>query len=246
MKNEIYKTTVMLKEQSFDSIKEKEKLKDSLSDISHQLKTPLTSAMVLTDNMLEDEDMPFEIRRDFLNDIKQSVNNMSFLVQSILTLSKLDANTIVFKPEKAYLAEIFKQCLSSVNVLSEIKQVEVQANCDDNCVLICDAKWIAEALTNIIKNCIEHTSEGGFVNISADQNGFCTKITITDNGSGITKKDLPHIFERFYKGYNSDKNSIGIGLALANTIIEKSGGYINVDSEEGKGTTFNIRFFETR
>ena len=245
LKNEIYKTTVMLKEQSCDSLKDKEKLKDSLSDISHQLKTPLTSAMVLTDNMLEDEEMPTEIRREFLSDIRRSVNNMSFLVQSLLTLSKLDANTIVFKPQIVKITDIFTQCLSSTAVISEIKRVEVMAECNEAYSLYCDAAWIAEALSNIIKNCIEHTSEGGCVKVTVDQNGFCTKISISDNGCGISKKDLPHIFERFYKGSNSNSDSVGIGLALAKTIIEKSNGYISVDSQENKGTTFDIRFFSS-
>lgn len=245
LKNEIYKTTVMLKEQSCDSLKDKEKLKDSLSDISHQLKTPLTSAMVLTDNMLEDEEMPPEIRREFLSDIRRSVNNMSFLVQSLLTLSKLDANTIVFKPQIVKITDIFTQCLSSTAVISEIKRVEVMAECNEAYSLYCDAAWIAEALSNIIKNCIEHTSEGGCVKVTVDQNGFCTKISISDNGCGISKKDLPHIFERFYKGSNSNSDSVGIGLALAKTIIEKSNGYISVDSQENKGTTFDIRFFSS-
>lgn len=243
LKNEIYKTTVMLKEQSENSNKDKEMLKDSLSDISHQLKTPLTSIMVMLDNITDDEEMPDEIRRDFINDIRRDTNNISFLVQSILTLSKLDANSIVFKPKEENLNSLLAECAKNTAVLAELRAVNVVTMCDENVLIKCDFKWLCEAITNIVKNCIEHTSAGGTVQLFAERNKLYTKITVSDNGCGIDSKDLPHIFERFYKGKNSDDNSVGIGLALAKTIIEKGGGYITVDSQLKKGTTFEIKFF---
>ncbi len=243
LKNEIYKTTVMLKEQSENSKKDKENLKNSLSDISHQLKTPLTSVIVMLDTILEDEDMPQEIRTEFLNDIRRSANSISFLVQSILTLSKLDANSIVFKNKPESVSEIICECIQNTAVLAEIKSVEVTGGCSGDIVLKCDFRWLCEAVTNIVKNCIEHTDEGGYVKIEAEQNTMFTKIIVRDNGCGIEEKDLPHIFERFYKGRNSSDDSIGIGLALAKTIVEKSGGIISADSEINKGSVFTLVFF---
>ena len=243
LKNEIYKTTVMLKEQSENSLKDKENLKDSLSDISHQLKTPLTSIMIMLDNITDNEDMPTEVRTEFLNDIRRETNNINFLVQSILTLSKFDANSIVLKSRPEYLSKIIEECRQNTAVLAEIKEVEVITECDKSITLKCDFKWLCEAVTNIVKNCIEHTPRGGTVKIAAEQNRLYTKISISDNGSGIDQKDLPHIFERFYKGKNSDENSVGIGLALAKTIVEKGGGYLSVDSCADKGSTFVIKYF---
>lgn len=243
LRNEIYKTTLMLKEQSSKSLSDKEKLKDSLSDISHQLKTPLTSIMIMLDNIIEDENMPEEIKRDFLNDIKKNTNSISYLVQQILILSKLDANTISFKQKYESVEDIFTECVQKTSVLAEIKGVEVESECVQNIQLKCDFKWLAEAISNITKNCIEHTAEGGKVRLFAEQNPLFTKIVISDNGCGIESEDLPHIFERFYKGKNSSADSVGIGLALAKTIIEKTNGSIVVNSTVGKGTEFVIKFY---
>ena len=187
-------------------------------------------------------DRLFSIKLEFLNDIRKSTGTISFLVQSILTLSKLDANSISFKQSAENLKKIADTAVKNTEILAEIKGVTVE-NLSDNITLVCDFKWLSEAITNIVKNCIEHTQSGGKVSISAEKTGLCTKVTIEDNGAGISKKDLPHIFERFYKGSNSSNDSTGIGLALAKAIIEKSGGYITADSVQDKGTKFNICFF---
>lgn len=243
LNDEIYKTAVMLREQAENSNKDRINLKDSLSDISHQLKTPLTSVIVMLDNMLDDEEMPVEIRRQFMWSMKRQTNNISFLVKSILTLSKLDANTVAFKKSDVSISEIISECVENTEVLAEINEVEVKAEVDSEFDINCDRKWLCEALTNIIKNCIEHTSPEGWVKIKAEKNKIYALISIEDNGCGIAPEDLPHIFKRFYKGKNSDDNSVGIGLALAKTIIEKDDGYITVDSEVGKGTRFEIKYF---
>lgn len=240
--NQIYRTAVKFREQAENSNKDKENLQKSLSDISHQLKTPLTSIIVMVDNILDDDDMPLEIRREFLSDIKHNTSTVSFLVQSLLTLSKLDAEAIRFKYADVDVKNIIDECIKNTAVMAEICNVSVEALCDDTYKLNCDKKWLCEAVTNIIKNCIEH-SQNGNIKITADQNKLYTKISIKDNGSGITKEDLPHIFERFYKGKNSSDDSVGIGLSLAKTIIEKQGGYISVSSELNKGSEFVIKFF---
>ncbi|WP_449078696.1 sensor histidine kinase [Ruminococcus sp.] len=240
--NQIYRTAVKFREQAENSNKDKENLQKSLSDISHQLKTPLTSIIVMVDNILDDDDMPLEIRREFLSDIKHNTSTVSFLVQSLLTLSKLDAEAIRFKYADVDVKNIIDECIKNTAVMAEICNVSVETLCDDTYRLNCDKKWLCEAVTNIIKNCIEH-SQNGNIKITADQNKLYTKISIKDNGSGITKEDLPHIFERFYKGKNSSDDSVGIGLSLAKTIIEKQGGYISVSSELNKGSEFVIKFF---
>ena len=239
--NQIYRTAVKFREKAENSNKDKENLQKSLSDISHQLKTPLTSIIVMVDNILDDDDMPLEIRREFLNDIKHNTNTISFLVQSLLKLSKLDAEAVKFRYEQVEVKSIVDECIKNTAVMAEILGVRLETDCND-IILNCDKKWLCEAVTNIIKNCIEH-SQNGNIKITADQNKLYTKISIKDNGSGITKEDLPHIFERFYKGKNSSDDSVGIGLSLAKTIIEKQGGYISVSSELNKGSEFVIKFF---
>lgn len=239
--NQIYRTAVKFREQAENSNKDKENLQKSLSDISHQLKTPLTSIIVMVDNILDDDDMPLEIRREFLNDIKHNTNTISFLVQSLLKLSKLDAEAVKFRYEQVEVKSIVDECIKNTAVMAEILGVRLETDCND-IILNCDRKWLCEAITNIIKNCIEH-SHNGNIKITAEQNKLYTKISIKDNGSGIDKEDLPHIFERFYKGKNSSDDSVGIGLALAKSIIEKQGGYISVSSELNKGSEFVIKFF---
>ncbi len=240
--SEIYKTTVMLREKQAQSAQEKAVLKDSLSDISHQLKTPLTSMLIMIDNIIED-DMPEELRNEFLCDIRNSVNHISFLTQSLLTLSKLDADAIAFHHENVSLRMIFVHCFATVNAIAQKKGVTLVQECED-ISLDCDEKWISEALTNIVKNCVEHTPKGGTVSMKAEDTALYTKIIIQDTGCGIDKQDLPHIFERFYRGKNADENSVGIGLAMSKSIIEKCGGYIKVSSELDKGSTFTIKFFK--
>lgn len=239
--NQIYRTAVKFREQAENSNKDKENLQKSLSDISHQLKTPLTSIIVMVDNILDDDDMPLEIRREFLSDIKHNTSTVSFLVQSLLKLSKLDAEAVKFRYEQVEVKSIVDECIKNTAVMAEILGVRLETDCND-IILNCDRKWLCEAITNIIKNCIEH-SHNGNIKITADQNKLYTKISIKDNGSGIAKEDLPHIFERFYKGKNSSDDSVGIGLSLAKTIIEKQGGYISVSSELNKGSEFVIKFF---
>ena len=242
LQNEIYNTTVALREAAQQSAASREQLKTALSDISHQLKTPLTSIIITTENLLDNPNLPPDLRQEFLRDIYRSSNHISFLVQSLLTLSKLDANSIILKRKPEPLGEIFKEVTQNLAVLAELKGVPIIT--DDNAVTLpCDKKWLCEALSNITKNCVEHTDNGGTVQMKAESNPLYTKITVSDNGQGIQKDDLPHIFERFYKGKNADDDRVGIGLALSKAIIEKSGGTVSVDSAIGTGSTFTIKIF---
>ncbi len=242
LKNELYKTTVMLKEIAENSLNDKINLKNSMEDISHQLKTPLTSIMIMLDNILENKDMEETIRNDFIKDIKREINNIRFLVESILKLSKIDSNSVKFIQKEVAIKEIVLEAVKNVSIISELKNVNIYINGNDTDRIICDFKWQVEALTNILKNCIEHSFISGNIDISYEQNNVYSQIVIQDYGKGIECHDLPHIFERFYKGKFSSSESIGIGLALAKSIIESNNGYIGVDSELGKGTVFIIKY----
>ena len=242
LKNEIYKTTIMLNEISEISKKDKKELEESLEDISHQLKTPLTSILIMIDTLLDDEDMDQNTREDFLRNMKREVMNINFLVKSILKLSRLDTNTVKFISKKESVKEIIKEAILNVSLLSDLKNVKIETNLSDS-FITCDYKWQIEALTNILKNSIEHSYENNKVLIESSENNAYVKITIKDFGSGIAKEDINHIFERFYKGKDSDYDSIGIGLTLSKSIIEKQNGKISVESSDD-GTTFTIKYFK--
>ena len=244
LKDELYKITIMLKEVAENSQKDKTTLKDSLSDISHQIKTPITSILIMLDNILSDENMPEDIKKDFIKDIKREIINIKFLVESILKLSKIDSNSIKFIKKEVFIKDIINEAVKNVSMLSELKNIEIIVSGDDSIKTICDLKWQVEAITNILKNCIEHSYENRKIYINYNQNNMYTELKIEDNGTGIDAKDLPHIFERFYKGKNSSSDSVGIGLALSKSIIESNNGYIQVDSELNKGTTFIIKYLK--
>lgn len=243
LKNELYKITIMLKEDAENSKKDKLKLKDSLSDISHQLKTPLTSINIMLDNILDNPEMDDKTKEKFIQNIKREITNISSLVGEILKLSKFDASVIKFEEQQVFIDDIVKSAISNVEMMAELKNINIEVNNQDNIKLVCDAKWQIEAITNILKNCIEHSKDDSTITIDIDSNKIYKQITIKDNGEGIDEKDLPHIFERFYKGKNSSKDSVGIGLALAKTIIEKDNGSIKVNSKKGKQTTFVIKYY---
>ena len=244
LKNELYKITIKLKEVAENSQKDKTTLKDSLSDISHQIKTPITSILIMLDNILSDENMPEDIKKDFIKDIKREIVNIKFLVESILKLSKIDSNSIKFIKKEVLIKDIINEAVKNVSKLSELKNIEIIVSGDDSIKTICDLKWQVEAITNILKNCIEHSYENRKIYINYNQNNMYTELKIEDNGTGIDAKDLPHIFERFYKGKNSSSDSVGIGLALSKSIIESNNGYIQVDSKLNKGTTFIIKYLK--
>lgn len=243
LKNEIYRLSIKLMSQNELLLKDKKYLSDSLSDISHQLKTPLTSMMVMTD-LLEQNSLPEEKRKEFLKNITLGIERMQWLVQSLLKLSKLDADAVVMKQEDVEIKRLILKSTESLQIPMEIKGVELQIAEEQDCVhMIADFHWTSEAINNIVKNCMEHTKPGGRIQISYSQNSLYTKIVIEDTGVGIEKEDLPFIFERFYKGKNSSNDSVGIGLALSREIIIRQKGKIEVSSEVGKGTKFEIRFY---
>lgn len=244
LKNEISKTTTMLRQVADNSVKDKLNLKDSLGDISHQLKTPLTSITIMIDNILDSPDMDEKTRKKFLINIKREILNINFLVMSLLKLSKFDANVVKFNKESVYLKDIIIESIKNVSMIKELKNITIKVSGDDNIKLLCDFKWQVESITNILKNSIEHTSEYGTVEVNYSENKLYTRILIKDNGKGINSDDLPHIFDRFYKGKNGSDDSFGIGLSLSKTIIEKEGGSITVKSTPNIGTIFTIKYLK--
>lgn len=243
LKNELYKTTVMLKEAAENSEQDKVQLKDSLSDISHQIKTPLTSIIIMLDAILDNRKMEEETKDEFLHAIKREITGTKFLVEALLKLSKLDSNTVRFVRQAVSVEAILTEAVKNVEILAEIKNVSVKVSGNAKEKLQCDFKWQTEALTNILKNCIEHSEENGEIQVTYGENFLYTQVVIEDFGCGIAPEDLPHIFERFYKGKDTDKDSTGIGLALAKAIIGKDNGYIQAESRPGEGTKFSIRYF---
>ena len=244
LKQEVYKTSLMLRSEADNSLKDKLNLKDSLSDISHQLKTPLTSITIMIDNILDNEEMDSKTRRKFLINIKREIININFLVQNLLKLSKFDANVIKFNKDEVLIKDIVDEAIKKVSALSELKGVSIKVSGDNGSTIKCDFMWEVEALSNIIKNSIEHIEKDGFVEVNYTKNKVYSRILIRDNGVGINSEDLPYIFDRFYKGKNTSKDSVGIGLALSKSIIEKDNGSISVKSTPNIGTIFTIKYFD--
>lgn len=242
LRNELYKITVMLKESAEISIKEKTQLSDSIADISHQIKTPITSIRIMLDNIKENPQMDEATKNEFINDISNQVDWISSLVISLLKLARLDAGVIELNRQEIKVEELVQNVVRNLAILLEVKNVSVEVNIPDGAVFFGDYNWELEALTNIVKNSIEHSRENSKIYIIAESNNFFLKIIVKDEGNGIIKEDIKHIFDRFYKSKNSREDSIGIGLSLAKSIIEKDNGYIEVTSELEKGTEFEIKY----
>lgn len=244
LKNELYKTTVLLRETAENSEQEKINLSNSLADISHQIKTPLTSIRIMLDNIEENPDMDSKTREEFIEDISKQIEWISSLVISLLKLAKFDAGAIKLNDQEVNVKKLINHVLSNLAILLDIKNIKIEQKIDDDTIIKADYNWQLEALTNIIKNAIEHSNENGTIHIYVENNSVFVKIKIRDEGEGINKKDIKHIFDRFYKAKKSSENSIGIGLSLAKTIIEQENGYIKVDSEVDRGTTFEIKYLK--
>ena len=240
LKTELMKMTTVLKEKVALLHSEKIFLNDTISDISHQLKTPMTSLMLLTDLMYNDLDKEKKI--EFLDRTNAQLSRMDWLIKSMLKLSKLKAKVIDFKTDKVNINELIKRSISPLLVPIELRNISLNINGDKEAFYTGDIEWSSEALGNIIKNCVEHTKEGGTLDITYEENPIYSEIIIKDNGEGIDKDDIQNIFKRFYKGKNSKSDSVGIGLAMAKSIIESQNGDIYVKSKKNRGSEFHITF----
>lgn len=242
LKTNIYKTTSTLKFQKELLSDDKKNLAAAIADISHQLKTPLTSMMVMNDLLVDEQDE--NKRTEFLQTQSSQLNRMNWLIQTLLKLSKLDAGTIVLKKEDVSSAELIDEAVKPFGIQFDLRNIRFKSDISD-LIIRCDKNWTVEAIQNIIKNCIEHMDDGGELSVTMVDTNIFTQLTIRDTGCGIAAEDIPHIFERFYKGRNAGKDSVGIGLALSKSIIEGEQGEINVESTEGVGTKFIIKFYKT-
>ena len=242
LKNDIYKMTVKLKEQSDLSQKEKKYLEEVLSDISHQLKTPLTSMYVINDVLLSDKKIDDSKKQEFLIKNRKELERIEWLVTSLLKMSRLDSGSekIILKETK--IDDLIRKTVTPLEIPIELKNQHLILDYDKNIKLNIDLNWTTEALINILKNAHEHTKENGTIQIKVKDTVIYTEIEIIDTGEGISTTDLPHIFERFYKG-KTNKESIGIGLNMAKKIINLEKGDIKVISNSN-GTTFNIKFYK--
>lgn len=244
LKNDLYKVTVRLREGAEQLQKDKTALANLIADISHQIKTPLTSLGVLVDLLAEDP--PEADRAAFVERLRAELGRIQWLTAALLKLARLDGGTAAFKSEPVDIRRLVDRALAPLQIPLEIKgqQLVLEGPAGpEGAGYTGDLNWSAEALTNVVKNCVEHTPEGGTIAIRYGANPLYAEIVVADNGPGIGARDLPHIFNRFYRGQNAGENSVGIGLALAKAIFNAQGGDITVRSEPGEGTTFEIRVF---
>lgn len=241
LQSEIYKMTVRLREQSSNLKKDKLYLADSIADISHQIRTPLTSINLLV-SLLGEPDITEQRRIKLTHELYELLSRIDWLITTLLKISKLDAGTVQFKSETIPLSRLIDKAVSPLLIPMELKGQELKICCDG--LFTGDCSWSSEALGNIIKNCTEHTPAGGTVEIIANETVLFSEIIIKDNGKGIIEEDLPNIFKRFYKGKNSDSNSFGIGLALARMIITEQNGTVKAENNPDGGAKFTVRFYK--
>ena len=241
LKNDVYKMTIKLKEQTELSIKDKKYLEETLADISHQIKTPLTSMYVIND-ILSDNDLDKKSQIEFLNKNRNQLERIEWLVTTLLKISRLDSGMVTLKRDNINIKDLIKKTIEPIKIMAELKNILIEINIETTNFYL-DFNWTLEALTNILKNACEHTDNNGSIKIEVNENPLYLNIKIIDNGVGISESDKKHIFDRFYKG-KTNKDSIGIGLNMAKKIINLQNGEIECISKINEGTTFDIKFYK--
>ena len=239
--SEIYKMTIRLREQQQTLTREKAYLADSIADISHQIRTPLTSINLLVER-LSASGLTDECRHRLTNELYELLDRIDWLITTLLKISKLDAGTVSFNKETVSLETLIKKSCSPLLIPMELRGQELIIRAEGD--FYGDPAWTSEAVGNIVKNCMEHTPDGGKIEIEAAENALYSEIIIKDNGTGISPEDLPHIFERFYKGKDSDGKSFGIGLALSRMIIAGQKGTVKAENRKNAGAMFTLRFYK--
>ena len=242
LESEINKMTRRLSENVEKLNADKRFLADAVSDISHQLRTPLTG-MNLTLSMLSAEEITTEDRLRLTHELMRSMRKIDWLIESLLKMSRLDAGTVLFSESLISVKDVYEKAVAPLEIFLELRGLSVETAIGEE-HFQGDLSWTAEALSNLIKNCAQHTPPGGVISVSSRETPIYTEITVSDTGSGFDANDLPHLFERFYKGKNASEDSIGIGLALSKTIINRQEGIIRAVNTE-KGASFIIRFYKT-
>ena len=252
LKNSLYKIMVYMKEQADSARIKKVMLAQSVSDISHQLKTPLTSTQILLDNLNDNPDMEYATRKKFIYEAINQVNGMSWMIVTMLKLSRIDAGVVEFNNETISINKIIEEAVSNLEVIAEIKNVNIEKYIDNynenklnksDIYINGDYNWNREALQNIIKNAIEHSNDKGTVKINITDNDVYTAVYITNRGDKLSEQRQKQIFERYYSEAKYEDNSMGIGLPLAKAVIEKQGGYISVESDDEE-TVFIVKYIK--
>ena len=242
LKNDLYKITVTLQQQADQLAADKAFLANALGDISHQLKTPLTSAMVMAD-LLADPDLPQPRRTEFTGRLSAQLARVQWLVATLLKMSRLDAGAVVFQKRPVPLPRLVHSALEPLQIQMELQNIACRVHCPD-AAWTGDENWTVQALQNIVKNCVEQMPRGGTLAITVTDDPLCSRITVQDTGGGIDPEDLPHLFERFYRGKHAGADNVGIGLALAHQIIQRQGGRILAGNIPG-GAKFTVELAKT-
>ena len=240
--SEITKMTIRLREQADALRKDKVFLADSITDISHQLRTPLTSIHLLT-TMLGQSDLPDAQRRSLVADLKVQLTRIDWLIDALLKMSKLDAGTAHLQCQPISASELIQKAFTPLAIPFELRELTLKTEAAGGESIECDPDWTAEALGNILKNCMEHTPPGGEIAVRVCENTLFTEFAVTDAGPGIDREDLPHLFERFYRGKGAGESSVGVGLALARMIVVSQNGTIKAENTSS-GARFIIRFYK--
>lgn len=240
LQSEIRKMTLRIREQNDALKKEKEHLADSLADIAHQLRTPLTSVNLIL-SLLENSHDENELKK-FKREAEELLLQMDWLITSLLKISRLDAGIVVFKSEEINVNKLISTALRPFLISIELHNIDLQIHVENGIVIHGDSGWLSEALQNIFKNCIESVGDNGRLQITCENNQLFTEIVIHDSGDGFKKEDLPYLFKRFYRGKNTDATGYGIGLALCRMIITRQGGTITAKNHVQGGAIFYIHF----
>ena len=242
--SEVQKMTVCLRAQNSALQKEQVFLKESLEDISHQLRTPLTSMMLILEQLRRPEQNR-QTRTAQVQELLSLLSRMQWLIETLLSLSRLDAGAVHFREERVECRRLIADALAPLEIALELKDIAVHTEITGAPAFCGDFAYCTEALENLLKNCMEHTPEGGSIAITAAENSIYTQIVITDSGAGIPETDLPHIFERFYRSSDFAKKGYGIGLAFAQKIITAQRGSVQVRNAAPHGAQFDLRFYKT-
>jgi len=237
LEDEMYKTITMLRQTREEAVKEQCNLADSLADISHQLKTPLSSISIMVQLLGEEQD------NIYTDCIKKQTVHLEHLVETLITLARIDAGVIKLKNQEVNIYTMLQLSLEELEAVILDKNIKVSVPNHPELYYMGDMDWSIEAFTNLIKNCIEHTPNDGSIKLEYFRNPLYTQIQIEDSGEGFSEKDLPRIFERFYRGEKAAEGSAGIGLALAKALIEQQNGVISAENLQGGGACFIIRFY---
>lgn len=243
LNSELSKMTLRLRDQADRLAKEKCYLSDSLADVSHQLRTPLTSIRMIVAR-LTNENQSIEQQQADIRKVNTLLERTEWLISTLLKIARLESGTVQFTNESVEVETLLRNTLEPLEILLDLKNIEVCHNGENNITFVGDLLWTSEAIGNILKNCIEHCEAGGKLEIISSENPIYTEIVISDNGLGFDEKDIPHLFERFYRGGSAVKESAGIGLNLSRMIISKQNGVITATNKADGGAQFTIRFYK--